>query len=155
MKLRVSLAGLCLAFSHANAGEIPFIQCPQELPVQQDVKTPVSDEWNIAEEAYSRNSLEYILISMGKYPDRQTGFSVPSEGNYIPHVGDLIYYDNLVPNKDGIHDYWAVCRYFASNIELVKKIPTNATRCEVKINSDVTVPDGVTIKCFNTPRKAK
>jgi hypothetical protein len=70
MKLYVSLAGLCLALSHANAGEVPFIQCPQKLPVQQDVKTPVTDEWKIAEEAYSRNSLKYILISMDKYPDK-------------------------------------------------------------------------------------
>ena len=150
--LFVQLAGLSLAFSHANAEEILFPQCPPEIPIQQTVKGPSENGWNIVNN-HNTQRLRGIGISAGEYPTVQTGLEIPTEeknpdGDVIAH-----YQTPTLPN--GEHDYWAVCWFSQSDIVLVQKLPEYAVRCEVRHRNEPLAPDRVTIKCFDTPRKTK
>jgi hypothetical protein len=115
------------------------------LTVKQNISSSAEDGWK-AVDSEEPLPAKYIVISAGEYPVKQTGFEVPTEEKL--HNGErTVYYDHVnEPN------YWAVCGYSDSRVVLVQKLPENAVRCEVKYISDVTVPDGITIKCFDTPR---
>jgi hypothetical protein len=65
-KVSVLFAGLCLAFSYAHAGEMPFPQCPRTLNVQQDVKSSVTDGWKITN-GFPQTPLAHISVSSGEY----------------------------------------------------------------------------------------
>jgi hypothetical protein len=150
--LFISFIVLYFTFSYANAGEVPFSQCPQELAIQQTVRTPPPDEWEIVNNNNDNiQRLSGIGISAGEYPTRQTGFNIPMASVKYPG-GDTVsrYYTD-----GGSRDYWAVCGYTHAKIVLVQKIPENAERCEVKYRDESFAPDRVTIKCFDTPREIK
>jgi hypothetical protein len=150
--LAFTFAGLCFASSDVNAGEVPFPQCPQKLSVQQNLKSTVSDGWKTVDQNPPA-SLAYISVSAGEYPIEQTGFNVPSGEEKMSNGDVVVYFDELIPNSRGIHNYWIVCRYYDTSIELVQKIPENVTRCEFTALSKHLSPVSVTIKCFNTPQE--
>ncbi|MDR1423049.1 MAG: hypothetical protein LBI92_00320 [Azoarcus sp.] len=150
--MAVTLAVLGFA-GHVNAAEVVVPQCPQKLTVRQENQSTVGDGWKVADAA-PPNALEYIAIAAGEYPVKQTGFNIPA-GEKKGDRGDVIVYYETGPALGDIHDYWAVCGYHATSIVLVQKIPENAKHCEVTYRNDVTAPDRVTIKCFDTPRKLK
>jgi len=152
----ISLASVALSLAtlHVRAGEVTVLQCPQKLLIQQVVGTFPLEGWKIVN-SDNTQWLRGIGISAGEYPTEQTGFEIPTETKRLAN-GDVIYFhDHIIPFNSGIHDYWAVCGYVSADTFLVQKLPENVVRCEVKHLHDVTVPDRITIKCFDTPRKTK
>jgi hypothetical protein len=149
--LAFTFAGMCFASSDVNAGEVPFPQCPQKLSVQQNLKSVVSDDWKPVDQNPPA-SLAYISVTAGEYPIEQTGFNVPSGEEKMPNGDVVVYFDELIPNFRGIHNYWIVCRYYDTSIELVQKIPENVTRCEFTALSKHPSPISAMIKCFDIPR---
>jgi hypothetical protein len=83
----------------------------------------------------------------------QTGFDI-LVSEKLPK-GDRISHYDTNPLPTGLHNYWAICQYMSSAVVLVQKLPENVRRCEVLYRNDVTVPDRVSIKCFDTPRAKK
>ena len=150
----LSAGMLFLVFSQAHAGEVLFPQCPQKLPIAQQVVrgTPV-DSWKIVNNTNTQY-LRDIAISAGEHPKEQMVFQAPTETKKLSK-GDMIYFhDYIVPSTSGIYNL-VVCEYMNTGIFLVKKLPESVVRCEVKHINDVTVPERITIKCFDTPRKTK
>jgi len=74
---------------------------------------------------------------------------IPTSEKYPKYT--IAHYDTR-PDTSGKHDMWVVCEYMDSAAVLVQKLPENVMRCEVKYFNDVTVPNRVTIRCFDTPR---
>ena len=146
---------LCLVSLHAYAHEVPFPQCPQNLPTEQSTKSSISDGWKAAQSAYPKYHLAHISISSGEYPVEQTGFDVPSGEKKQPNGDIIVYHDELILDSQGRHDYWAVCRYDQTSLVLVQRIPESVTRCEVKYANDATTPERVAIKCFDTSKGVK
>ncbi|MCL2160590.1 MAG: hypothetical protein FWH56_01685 [Betaproteobacteria bacterium] len=143
----LSFFSLCV-----RAGEVSVPQCPQQLPIQQQVQTQAVDGWKIVNNN-DPQWLEYIGISFLEYPTVQTGLDIPTteklpKGDYITH-----YETGSATSEE--HDYWAICQYMKSAVVLVQKLPKNVVRCAVKYINDVTVPNRVSIKCFDTPRAKK
>jgi len=73
----------------------------------------------------------------------------------MPNGDVVVYFDELIPNSRGVHDYWIICRYYDTSIELVQKVPARVTRCEFTALNNHPAPVSATIKCFDTPRKPK
>jgi hypothetical protein len=147
-KVSVLFAGLSLVALQATAGELPFEQCPQTIDIQQTIKSPIEGGWKTAINGGSL-SLEIIGVSFREFPVEQTGFNVPEEERSFSNRDTVHYY-----TVDG-GVYWAVCRYLGGTLYLTKKIPENAERCEVTYHDQARSHDRATIKCFDTPRKAK
>jgi len=147
-----AFVALNLASLHVRAGEVPFPQCPQSLPIQQVVKTHPVDGWKIVNNNNTQRLIS-IGISSEEYPAIQTGLDIPTEEKLAK--GDRIDHYETTPFVGGEHDYWAVCKYSDSDVVLVQKLPENVVRCEVKYYRDITPRDSITIKCFDSPRKAK
>ncbi|MCL2591600.1 MAG: hypothetical protein FWD67_12215 [Betaproteobacteria bacterium] len=156
---------LCLLSTGSIAAELPIEQCPSKLTVKQSILSPVNDGWKavgsevpIHISAISISLGEYTFDSLGNFSDVQNGNpQAPSEIKKLRNGDQIFYYDDFdIPTNisDG-SDYWILCGYHNSRVILTHKIPENATRCEVKHLHDVTVPDRITIKCFDTPRKTK
>jgi hypothetical protein len=145
-------AGLYLVHACVLAGEVPFPQCPQQLPIQQSAYEHQTDGWKIVNNKTPQR-LEGIAISSWEYPVIQTGFDVPTDERLSN--GNLIGHYETGPDTSGEHDYWAVCVYMKSAVVLVQRLPENVRRCEVLYHNDVKIPDRITIKCFDTPRAEK
>jgi hypothetical protein len=145
-------AGLYLVHACVLAGEVPVPQCPQQLPIQQYALTQPADGWKIVNNR-DPQWLTDISISFEEYPTVQTGFNIPTTEK-LPK-GDHISHYETGPDTSGRHDYWAICQYMESAVILVQRLPENVRRCEVLYRADATVPDRITIKCFDTPRAEK
>ena len=139
---------LCLVSLQAHAGEIPVPQCPRQLAIQQNVLTQPEDGWKAVHNNDSQ-WLEQMVISVLEYNSPAlSGIQKPFVQK-LPKGNSIHHYDTY-PIPSG-HDYWVVCQYMLSAVTLVRKLPENVMRCEVKYINDVMVPDRVTIKCFDTP----
>ena len=152
MKLLTLLPALFLC-SLAQAGEVPFPQCPVSLRVTQTAQADAVDTWKTVNND-SSHWLAHIGISTGEYPVKQTGLD--RADNEEKHRGYGVAHYSTPPFERGGHDYWVVCDYSQSAVVLVKKLPENVVRCEVKyLNNYTAIEDSVTIKCFDTPRKTR
>ncbi|MDR2014435.1 MAG: hypothetical protein LBP99_02260 [Azoarcus sp.] len=145
------LSALCLAPVVAVAVEVSVPQCPQKLPIQQEIREQQADGWKIANNTSTR-WLKGIAISAWEYPVVQ-GLMIPTDEK-LPK-GDIIGHYETSPDTSGEHDFWVICHYMDSAAVLVQRLPENVRRCEVLYRNDVTVPDRVIIKCFDTPRAKK
>jgi hypothetical protein len=137
---------ICLVSLQANAKNVPFPQCPSELPVTQHTREYAKDGWKTVNNTSTRQ-LEHIGISAGEYPTVQTGLDIPTDEKK-PN-GDIIAHYDVTPYTSGTHDYWVVCEYRNSAVLLVQQIPQNVRRCEVKYRNDILASDRVTIQCFD------
>jgi hypothetical protein len=123
----------------ANAGEIPFPQCPQKLNVQQSIQQNIQEPEVTGWKPVNRNGaapLWGLGIASSDHITKGTGLDIPSGEKKLPG-GDVIVYYDLPPASGGIHDYWAVCRYHETTVELVQKIPNQARRCEIRIFNEI------------------
>jgi hypothetical protein len=137
---------LCLVTLQASAGEVPFPQCPQALPVKQVVETSPANNWRIINNTAIR-SLDGIGIH-NEHPNTKRGSDIPNEEKQ-PN-GDIIAH--YLTSK---YDYWVVCGYSNSTIVVTRKVPQNAVRCEVTYRFNQIAPNRVSIKCFDTDRDTK
>ncbi|MCL2165232.1 MAG: hypothetical protein FWH55_12805 [Oscillospiraceae bacterium] len=140
---------LCFASVFVVAAEVPAPQCPQKMTVQQYALKHQAGDWKIVNSNASQ-PLAAVAISTEEYPTVQTGFDVPTIEN-LPK-GDRIAHYDTTPLPTGLHDYWVICQYRDSAVVLVQRLPENVRRCEVLYRNDVTIPERVTIKCFDTLR---
>jgi len=146
-----AFAVLTLVSLHVSGAEVDFPQCPKTLPIQQVIQIDAENAWKIVNSSYSHH-LQYIGISYGEYLPENGGMEIPVTKKHPKYT--IAHYDTS-PSTSGEHNLWAVCSYMNSAAVLIQKLPENVVRCEVKYMNDATVPDRVTIKCFDTARKTK
>ncbi|MDR1423048.1 MAG: hypothetical protein LBI92_00315 [Azoarcus sp.] len=145
--------GLSVAFSHANAGEIPFPQCPNKLIIKHEIQSFVNDEWETTN-GKEEHALEGMYISFGDYSDKNTGHVKPSEEKRRKN-GDLsIFWDIGDSSRHKGFNFWATCKYKNSSAILTRKLPENVSYCTVQVFKNGG-PIAEEVKCFDTPRKTK
>jgi hypothetical protein len=150
------VALLCgLAALSVNAKEIAVPKCPGKVTARQEIKLPMADGWKAVNDkgAYTLYS---IFLSRGEYPAKQTELLTPDDERerLWPSSDSMIsYYDNLPPDADGVRDYWMVCDYTRASVAVVKKLPQNIVRCEVRYALRPAQGEEISLRCFDKPRK--
>ncbi|MDR1423281.1 MAG: hypothetical protein LBI92_01545 [Azoarcus sp.] len=137
-------AALALPFL-AVASEIPAPQCPPEIVVRQDVKSPASGDWQpFASDR--KHFLAGVSLSPDGYPS-ESCCDVPIERKKLKHGNWKITY-NVGPSA------WLVCGYVQTSATVAQKVPGKAARCEVT-ESSFPVPGQFITRCFDTPSNVK
>ncbi|GHT95772.1 hypothetical protein AGMMS49545_19300 [Betaproteobacteria bacterium] len=145
-------ASLYLISFQTQAAELSIPQCPEKITIQQNIVSPIEDDWKAADDNHSTEnlySLRGVNFSYLEYPSIQSGFLIPTEEEKQKN-GDLkIFYDYLFSSNEP-HDFWIACSYRNTSVVLVRKIPENVVRCEVNYPD---IPGEVkTFRCFDTSR---
>jgi hypothetical protein len=156
-RMAAALAGMCFLPLSANAAEIAVPQCPENVPVRQTLVSPVTDGWKAVNDEGTYPKFRYkVFLSRGEYPAKETVLLTPAHERKEPFYDQyrqVAYYDALPPGADGVRDYWIVCDYGGASVALVRKLPKNAARCEVRYSLWRGSSDSVSLRCFDKARK--
>jgi hypothetical protein len=117
--LSSTVFALCFSSVCAVADEVSVSQCPQQLPIQQEVLMQRVEGWKIVNNKTPQR-LEGIAISSWEYPVVQ-GLMIPTDERLSN--GNLIGHYETHPDTSGEHDYWAICQYRESAVVLVQRLP--------------------------------
>jgi hypothetical protein len=118
------------ATAQAFAGEL---RCPPEIAVEQKANDPPVG-WTVGYNGF-RNGLASVTIYDG--PPEQGASLVYDDEKTAPDTITQTW--TLVPGARG---YWMTCGYSNTAAQVSRKIPANATRCEVVLERNVSFADG-------------
>jgi hypothetical protein len=153
----LAFAGLYAPFFHASVAEVAVPQCPENVPVRQTLVSPVTDGWKAVNDEGTYPKYRYkVFLSRGEYPAKETVLLTPTDGRKEPFYDryrQVAYYDALPPGANGARDYWIVCDYGRASVALVRKLPKNAARCEIRYSLRRGSSDSVSLRCFDKARK--
>jgi hypothetical protein len=156
-RMAAVFAGMCFLSLPVSAAEIAVPQCPENVPVRQTLVSPVTDGWKAVNDEGTRPQSRYkVFLSRGEYPAKEAVLLTPTDERKEPvhdRYRQVAYYDALPPGADGARDYWIVCDYGEASVALVRKLPKNAARCEVRYSPLPFSSDPVSLRCFDKARK--
>jgi hypothetical protein len=145
----------CLFSLSTNATEIAIPQCPKKLTVQQTIESSAIDGWKKVNDDSGAISLYNVFLSTSA---EQSNFLVPTEKKEssktrrLTDTKILAYYDDLPFDASGVRNYWMICDYARAAVTVVRKLPKNVVRCEIR-HSLLTSSEEVSLRCFDKPRK--
>ena len=131
------LGSLITAFlalsSFATYAAAADIVCPAEVAVDQRVSAALAG-WTAGNNGF-KNELAGVTIYDGP-PEQGASLVYDDEKTSADTITQTW---KLVPSSRG---YWLTCGYSNTSAQLTQKIPTDATRCEVTFERNVSFGDG-------------
>jgi len=131
LRLIAGFVAAIYTVGYAFGGEL---QCPLAVNVDQKV-TGTPSGWTAGYNGY-KEELESVTIYDG--PPEQGASLVYDDQKTLANT--IVQTWNLAPND---HGYWMTCGYSNTSAQLTQKIPSDATRCEVTLERDVSFGNGL------------